>query len=137
THGALIDNTQPIDYEQLYAQVVEEVCEKEMCYWFKPEETQQIMLDNMPFQQVVDVDAMVTTCFRKPTPNDPGREYTSDEIVEMMMMRYPYLKCTMSLKMRLGATLKRKGFLQRRHNKGNSYVLVPKRIGTTDIGRVG
>jgi len=126
-HGALIDNDAPIDYDQLYAQVVDEVCERKMRYWFTQEETQQIMMDNVPFQREVDIDEMLDACFVKPQSADQGRELTINEIVEHIVMRYPYLTCNMALKMKLGGALKRRGFVQRRHNSGNSYIVVLKR----------
>ena len=123
---AIIDNTLPIDYDQLYAQLVDEVCVQKMRYWFDAEETQRLQLDNIPFQREANVDEMVDTCFQKPKDSNPGREYTLNEILELVVARYPYVKCDMSLKMRLGGALKKRGFALQHHRTGNSYVLVPK-----------
>ena len=125
TPGAIIDNTLPIDYDQLYAQLVEEVCEQKMRYWFDPSETHQLQLDNVPFQREANVDEMVDACFQKPSSDEPGREYSMNEIVELVAMRYPNLKCNMSLKLKLGNALRKHGFVSRHHKTGNSYILVP------------
>lgn len=127
TPGAIIDNDSPIDYDQLYAQLVEEVCEKKMKYWFDAEETRQLQIDNVPFQREVSVDEMVDVCFQKPANGEQAKEYSMNEIVEIVAMRYPHVKCNMSLKMRLGSALRKHGFTLRHHNTGNSYVLVPKK----------
>jgi len=128
TPGALIDNTLPIDYDQLYAQVVEEVCEREMRYWFTPEETRQIQIDNVPFQNTVDIDEMVDACFAKPKTEDEAHEYSMSEIVELIAMQYPYVECSPSMKMRVGGMLRKKGYVVRHHRNGNFYVLVPKKV---------
>lgn len=127
-HGMLIDNDQPIDYEQLYAQVVEEVCEHGMRYWFDAHETQQLQLDNIPFQRILDVDEMVERCFRKPEVGEYGHELTMKEIVEVIQLRYPYLEGNMSLKMRVGSSLNRRHFEKRHHENGNSYVMIVKKV---------
>ena len=125
--GKLIDNELPIDYEQLYAQVVEEVCVRGMRYWFNADETRQIQLDNVPFQRVVDVDEMLRACFHKPHTAEGEHEFSMDEIVEFIVMRYPHVQCNMSLKMKVGSALKRMGYPHRHHKTGNSYVLMPKK----------
>ena len=128
TPGALIDNTLDIDYDQLYAQVVDEVCEQGMRYWFTPEETRQIQIDNVPFQQEVDVNEMVDACFKKPKSEDEAQEYSMSEIVEHIAMRYPFVQCTPSMKIRVGGTLKKMGYAYRHRKTGNFYVLVPKKV---------
>ncbi len=127
TPGAIIDNDSSIDYDQLYAQLVEEVCVKKMKYWFDAEETRQLQIDNVPFQREVSIDEMVDACFQKPSNGEQAKEYSMNEIVELVVMRYPHLKCNQSLKMRLGSALRKHGFALRYHNTGNSYVLVPKK----------
>ena len=126
TPGALIDNTLDIDYDQLYAQVVEEVCEQKMRYWFMPEETRQIQIDNVPFQNTVDIDEMVDACFAKPKTDGEAHEYSMGEIVELIAMQYPYVVCSPSMKMRVGGMLRKKGYAVRHRRNGNYYVLVPK-----------
>ena len=126
TSDAIIDNTLPIDYDQLYAQLVEEVTEKKMRYWFNPDETRQLQQDNLPFQRDANAEEMVDACFEKPRQEGQGREYSMNEILEFVVMRYPTMKCNLSLKMKLGCALKKRGFVSRHHKTGNSYVLVPK-----------
>ena len=106
--------------------MVEEVCELKLRYWFDASETQDLQRDNLPFQQDANADEMVDVCFEKPTEEGQGREYSLNEIMEMVAMRFPSVKCTMSMKMKLGSALKKHGFISRHHKNGNSYLLVPK-----------
>ena len=126
TPGSIIDNLSPIDYDQLYAQVVEEVCERGMRYWFEPEEIRQIQLDNEQFEHVLELDDIVQACFRKPKANETARDYTMNEIIELITMRYPHVECGPSLKVRVGVAMRKRGFEQHRHHRGTSYVLIPR-----------
>jgi len=124
--GALINNELPIDYDQLYAQVVEEVCERDMRYWFTAEETRQIQMDNVPFLCIPDIGQMVKACFHK--PHTAGeREHSMDEILGVIIDRYPYLKPSKSLKMRVSSMLSKMGYPSQHHKSGNFYVLLPKK----------
>ena len=125
--GALINNELPIDYDQLYAQVVEEVCERDMRYWFSAEETRQIQMDNVPFLCIPDIGQMVKACFHKPHTVDGEREHSMDEILGVIIDRYPYLKPSKSLKMRVGSMLSKMGYPSQHHKSGNFYVLLPKK----------
>lgn len=126
TPGAVIDNERPIDYDQLYAQVMEEVTVMKKRYWFNSDETRQIQLDNVPFQRQVDVCEMVDACFCKPKAGQEGDEYSMNDIVELIAIRYPFVTCNMALKMRVGSELRRQGYQLRHHKSGNSYVVKPK-----------
>lgn len=128
TPGSIIDNLSPIDYDQLYAQVVEEVCERGMRYWFEPEETRQIQLDNEQFEHVLELDDIVQACFRKPKANETARDYTMNEIIELITMRYPHVECGPSLKVRVGVAMRKRGFEQHRHHRGTGYVLIPRQV---------
>lgn len=126
TPGVIIDNYSPIDYEQLYAQVVEEVCERGMRYWFEADEIRQIQTDNSPYQYMMEIDDIVKACFRKPKVNETARDFSMNEIIELITMHYPTVKCNTSMKVRIGCAMHKHGFEQHRHNKGTSYVLIPK-----------
>ncbi|MBE6255267.1 MAG: helicase [Prevotella sp.] len=128
TPGSIIDNLSPIDYDQLYAQVVEEVCERGMRYWFEPEEIRQIQLDNEQFEHVLELDDIVQACFRKPKANETTRDYTMNEIIELITMRYPHVECGPSLKVRVGVAMRKRGFEQHRHHRGTGYVLIPRQV---------
>ncbi len=125
--GMLIDNELPIDYAQLYAQLVEEVCHQGKRFWFTPDEVRQLQIDNVPFQRVLDIDEMLDACFSKPRVGEYGREFTLKQIVDVLQMRYPYLEGSLSLKMRIGSSLKSRHFEQRHHENGNSYVMIEKK----------
>ena len=71
---------------------------------------------------------MVKACFTKPKTEDDGREFSMNDIVEAIAMRYPHVQCNMGLKMRVGGTLKKMGYQVRHHKTGNFYLLVPKKV---------
>jgi predicted P-loop ATPase len=128
TEGALINNDLPIDYPQLYAQLMEEVCERKLPYWFSPDETRRIQEANVPFQRMVDIEEMVNVCFRRPEAGEPAREYSMKEIMSVITREYPLLQVTHGMKIRIGSALKQHGFEPRQHNSGVHYILVPKRV---------
>lgn len=61
---AIICNDQPIDYPQLYAQLVYEVRNQQLPYWFSQADIRRIEANNAKYQFVGDLESMVATCFR-------------------------------------------------------------------------
>jgi len=41
-------------------------------------------------------------------------------------VRFPNVKCTMALKLKLGSALRKRGFVTRHRKTGNFYVVMPK-----------
>lgn len=126
--GVLINNDLPIDYPQLYAQLLNEVCERKLRHWFMPDENLRIQEANLPFQQVLDVDEMVHICFRKPQKGEAAQEYSIPQIMSFITRQFPLMPVTHGLKVRVGNALKSQGFQHRQHNTGSFYVLVPKPV---------
>ena len=65
--GQLIDNEGDIDYEQLYAQVLYEIRELKVPYWFNNVEVARIQDLNLNYMEQKDIFFFFLICFRKPT----------------------------------------------------------------------
>lgn len=124
--GALIDNETPIDYEQLYAQLVDEVCQRQLRWWFTPAETELIQEANLPYQHVYSIKEMVTTCFRLPRIGEKTQPMTLTEIMETMQELFPEMETSARMRAQIGASMKQLGFEQRRRSDGNCYIAIPR-----------
>lgn len=125
--GALIDNESPIDYEQLYAQLVQEVSVDGMRYWFTNEETRQIQQTNEQFQQEMDLSTMLQTCFRLPAEEDvkDAKNLTVKEICQILKEEFPAMKNDKSLSIHVGMRMRELGFERKMLHTGNAYRLIP------------
>lgn len=126
--GTLIDNESAIDHEQLYAQLVDEVEQRRLRWWFTASETEAIQEANLPYQHVYSVAEMVSVCFRHPRLGEKVEPMTIAQIMEAMQEQYPEMDMAPRMKAQVGATMKRLGFEQRRRSEGNCYVAVPRQV---------
>ena len=107
-----------IEYDQLYAQLVYEVCEQKAVYWLTQEENKRLQILNKEFCEVDDFTAMISTCFRKPEDGERGREMTSMDILATVQQRYPKIKIDRRSQSILGANLSSMGITSRRTKNG-------------------
>ena len=122
--GKLIDNDTPIDYEQLYAQLLSEFRAGER-YWLTEEETRSLQRANAPYQSTLDMERMVESCFRHPADDEPCRPLPMTDIVDIVSRQYPFVRPTQSTKVQLGIALAARGFQHRRDNQARYYYVVP------------
>lgn len=120
----LIDNQQTIDYEQLYAQLLHEVRDEKMRYWFTNEETLRIQELNIPYQESVDLEAMIEHFYRKPMPGERGNSITSLEIRKALQTEYPEIAMSNLTSEKIGRALKELKVKKTRSSKGVAYSLV-------------
>ncbi len=113
-----------IEYDQLYAQLVYEVCEQKAVYWLTQEENKRLQILNKEFCEVDDFTAMISTCFRKPEDGERGREMTSMDILATVQQRYPKIKIDRRSQSILGANLSSMGIASRRTKNGKVYEVV-------------
>ena len=125
--GKLIDNDSPIDYEQLYAQVVEEVKVKEMRYWFTNTETKEIQRANMQFQAEQDLGQMLEFCYRHREEGEDVMMVPVKSIIEVLEHEFPNVRKTHAFSVHVGKALKELGFLQKYHKGISCYDVVPRR----------
>lgn len=124
--GKEIDNTQEINYVQLYAQVVHEVREQHLRYWFDMRECRAIERDNLEFQHTADLGEMLTICFRKPTTTEIVQPMGYKQIFAVLNQQYPSLQPNASTKSRIGRILNEMGIKKDHTSHGPCYFLIPK-----------
>ena len=108
--GQMIDNMGDIDYEQLYAQVLYEIRELKIPYWFNNEEVTRIQQLNQNYMEQNDLAEIVNACFRKPQEGDITDLMSSADIIKVLQLEYPSLKSDHSTKVHLGLAMKELGF---------------------------
>ena len=121
--GTIIPD-QPIDYDQLYAQLKHEVCEEKKIYWLTQEENERLQVLNQEYCAIDDFTAMINTCFRKPNENEESRQMTSLEILAAVQQKYPEIELTRRNQSLLGINLSSMGITNRRLRNGKVYDVV-------------
>ena len=122
--GELIDNDTPIDYGQLYAQVMHEIDVEKKSYWLTNAEEKIVQDMNMPYLKIDSMETMLHKCFRKPKKSDGDLWMSSDDLITTLRRSYPIVNDDSSTRIRLGATLKSMGYASRRTRKGRDYNIV-------------
>lgn len=126
--GMMIDNHSPIDYPQLYAQLVCELKENGTRYWFSNEEVARLQELNAGFQYVTDLGQMVDICFRHPKEGEDVKLMTSSDIINHIATVFPVMQPTSNLSVKLGLVLKDKNYERKNYADGRKYLIVPKRV---------
>lgn len=102
-----IDFESPIDYEQLYAQLLWEVSHGED-YWLKKEEERQLMQHNLQFQQLNGLGEMLMSLLQKPKPNEEDVCWmTLKEISALLKEQFPSYKIDEGTFIKIGNYLSR------------------------------
>ena len=125
-NGKLIDNTGFIDYEQLYAQLLYEIKEKQTPYWFTNDEVARIQQANLPFFKQDDLEDMIKGCFRIPNENEEGKWMLCKQVYDKLQERYPYFVGDHSVKIKIGNALKFMGCSSQHTRQGQKYQLIPR-----------
>ena len=123
--GMFIDNTGEIDYQQLYAQVMHEVCNEKAPYWFNNDQVARIQELNLNYMAQKDIAEVVEACIRKPKDGEQGVRMKSGDIVKLIQREYPTIKNDHSTKVHLGLALKELGFEGKEHGHQTYYQVVP------------
>ena len=100
--GQMIDNMGDIDYEQLYAQVLYEIRELKIPYWFNNEEVARIQQLNLNYMEQKDIAEVVEACFRKPREGEKPKPLFSGQILKMIQTEFPSIKSDHSTKVHIG-----------------------------------
>ena len=124
--GEYIDNSSVINYDQLYAQVMYELCHQHTPYWFTNDEVARIQQKNLPFFKTDDLESMIRNCFRVPEEEeeDEGKWMNCSEIFQVLHEHYPMLMSNLSTKIRIGQSLKLMGCKMKHTKKGQAYLLI-------------
>lgn len=124
TSGRLIDNETPINYDQLYAQVLHELQVDHIAYWFGNDEVRNIQKANLPYFKSDDMEALLHVCYRLPDEGEDGEWLTCKEVCDALTKVQPSLMVCNGTKARIGRTLKCLGCESKRNTKGMIYRLV-------------
>ena len=124
--GKYIDNGSPIDYAQLYAQVVYELREQHVPYWFSNDEVARLQECNYPFFKSDDMEAMLKCCFRAPNREEEGKWMIVSDIFKALQTQYPMMAADHRTKIRIGQAMKFLNCERKRTKKGPAYLLCLK-----------
>lgn len=125
--GAFIDNTDEIDYDQLYAQVLHELNVKQMRYWFNNEEVARIQQLNAAHQVVNDLGTMIDVCFRHPEKDEKVVALTTGEIISHLSSQFPTISQGTGTSVKLGLLLKEKEYERQNWGSGRRYLIVVRK----------
>ena len=123
-NGEVINNNEEIEYEQLYAQLLYEVRDEKLRYWYTNEETQRIQELNAPYEQTLDLEQMIDCMFRKPQGNEKHGAFTSLDIRKILKQQYPDVADSQINSIKIGKAMKEMKVARVKSKRGVSYSLV-------------
>lgn len=123
-NGDVINNNEEIEYEQLYAQLLYEVRDEKLRYWYTNEETLRIQELNAPYEQTLDLEQMIDCMFRKPQGNEKHGAFTSLDIRKILKQQYPDVADSQLNSIKIGKAMKEMKVARVKSKRGVSYSLV-------------
>ncbi len=116
-----IDNSGHIKYDQLYAQLYEELKQGRR-YWFDDDENQRIIEQNRAFQQVLDYSRMIELTYLPPeeTAGDARFIFLQD-VMKRLAKSFPNFTIGKNTDKELGRKLTFMGYEHKRLTKGAAY----------------
>ncbi len=123
-NGEVINNNEEIEYEQLYAQLLYEVRDEKLRYWYTNEETLRIQELNAPYEQTLDLEQMIDCMFRKPQGNEKHGAFTSLDIRKILKQQYPDVADSQLNSIKIGMAMKEMKVARVKSKRGVSYSLV-------------
>lgn len=124
-NGQFIDNATPINHDQLFAQLLHELHEECLPYWFGNDEVLRIQQANLPYFRSDDMEGMIISCFHLPEEDEKAEWVSNKTIVNVLCERYPNLQITNQTRIRIGQTLRFLGCQSKRMGSGVKYQLIP------------
>ena len=119
-----IDTESPVDYAQLYAQLLAEV-QSGLRYWLTDEETAEVIAHNEQFRQLDSIEEMVRSLFRKPKSGDTDAVILPVvKIVSILRERFPGVQANRATFIKVGKILVSIGCEGHRNSSGNAYQVV-------------
>ena len=125
--GQLIDNEDEIDYEQLYAQVLYEIRELKVPYWFNNAEVARIQELNLNYMEQKDIAEMIKVCFRKPKEGERIKTINSTEMLKVIQQEYPFVKIDRSSRIQLGFAMRDLGYEHVEHSHVAYHKAIPQK----------
>ena len=123
THA--IDIKTSIDYDQLYAQLAEEL-ENGEDYSLTDEEREAMAVQNSPFQEADNLVKMVSMLYAAPPKGKKVKATYIDAIIDRLMKEYPYWTPGEHVNQDVGFALQDAGFTRTRIHGRSAYKVVEK-----------
>lgn len=123
--GEYVDFTTPVDYEQLYAQLVYEVYHNAR-YWLNNEETVELMSHNESFYTIGDLSSMIDSLYALPSLPNEGEPLLVETIIQEITQKFPNFSRTDTSNEKIGHLLKSKGYKKVKKSQGTAYIMVRK-----------
>jgi hypothetical protein len=117
-----IDFLTPVDYPQLYAQLVAEIARGDR-YWFEDDENRRIIEDNRQFERVGSIEKMISLTFRPADSDDKSAMMSVDEIVEILDRAFPNFHRTKNINVEVGRALNQLGYTPHKTNTCQRYAI--------------
>ena len=117
-----IDYLTPINYLQLYAQLVAEIARGDR-YWFDDVENQRIIQENRRFERVGSIEKMISLTFQPADDSDKSSLKSVDEIVEVLNKAFPNFHRTKSINAEVGRALNQLGYKPYKTNTCQKYFI--------------
>lgn len=118
-----IDTETPVDYPQLYAQLLTEVTGG-MRYWLDDAETKELLDHNEHFRQLDSLDEIILSLFRKPEPGEKVEGILISRIVSLMKKHYPGLQLEKNTAQKVGRILSRMECASRHTDAGTKWEII-------------
>jgi len=116
-----IDNDGVIHYEQVYAQLYQELQEGRR-YWFEDEDNARITQENEKFQQVSNYEQMVSLTFLPPEDTSEEAPFVSLQVIMKRLERlFPTFTIRKGTDVELGKRLTKMGYERKRNSKGSVF----------------
>lgn len=118
-----IDNSGRLGHNQIFAQLVQEVRDKQR-YWLTDHENAQLIEQNARFQQVNDYQSMLSLLFLPPEATEADAPYmTLSDVIALISSSFPTFRLTNNSRVEVGRMLKTMGYEAKRITAGMIYRL--------------
>ena len=119
----MIENESPINYDQLYAQVMYEILVIKAPHWFTNAEEERIQQLNQSFMKEESMENMIGYFYKVPEKNETSEWLSLGQIIGNMHNAYPQLTDNKSNRVKVGQALKLMGCLTKETRQGMKYQL--------------
>jgi predicted P-loop ATPase len=115
----------PIPYEQLYAQLSEQL-EDGADYLLTDDERERMAGQNSPFEEADNLVKMVRLLYANPPKGQKAKAIYIDTIIDRLMQEYPYWTPGEHVNQDVGFALQEAGFTRSRIHGRSCYRIVPR-----------
>ncbi len=117
-----IDLQRPINYQQLYAQAMEEIADG-LPTFFKRQNERRIQRSNVPYQYTEMMAELVNEYFKLPENKAEEKQMTVVQILKHIRLQNPGIGINRSSLIKLGFALINAGFKRKRARRGMVYTI--------------